>query len=486
MSNHAQESLQENLLALLVYKEEEGQLVLNLVDPSYFSDAYRVIAERASAYRRQYDRPPGREHIYDLMEDILGDKNNRQRGTMLRVLEALFQLSEGINSKYVLDQASIFIRKQTISQAILDSAKLINQKQEHSLTDIEELWSKLLRVDRVGFAEGMRLTAVDRLVAFLDQQYVEFNTGIPSFDRQSIVPYRGSVFLFLAATGMGKSWWLVHLGKRALMLRKRVLYVTLEMSEEEVASRFLQSLFSVSKRHAPTMVTAFDRGAHDRLTGFSLDEVTPAFAFDSTALMDELRVHMQAFGGRIDNLLIKKFPTRSLTPDGLRRYLDTVERVEKFIPDILLVDYLGLLKTDAKDHRIGLGRNFEELRGIADERNVALGTAHQISRAGAQAKVTTAADVAEDWSLIGTADRVVTYSRTMQEKRFGLARLFVDKARSDSDKFGVLVAQNYAQGQFVLDSQIMDPHYWERLKELENENKHVAGVEEDEEDDDEE
>ncbi len=483
MSANATEALQENLLALLVYTEEAGKLAMNLVEAEHFSEAYRVIAERTLNYRRTYDRPPGREHIFDLMEDILGDKNNRQRGTMLRVLEGLYQLSEGINTKYVLDSASIFIRKQAISQAILDSAKLINQRQEQSLEEIEAMWARLLRTDSVGFTAGMRLSSVDRLLSYFDTHYKEFNTGIPQFDNVGIVPYRGSVFLFLAATGMGKSWWLVHLGKRALMLRKKVLHVTLEMSEEEVASRYLQSLFSIGKRHAGTMITTFERDSRDRLTGMSLEEVMPTFSFDSRVLPDELRVHINAFGGRIDNLLIKKFPTRSLTPDGLRRFLDTVERTDGFVPDLLLLDYLGIMKTDSKDHRISLGRTFEETRGVADERSLALGTAHQISRMGSKQRMASASDVAEDWSLIGTADRVVTMSATPMERRFKLARLFVDKARSDNDKFGILISQNYRFGQFALDSHIMDSRYWDQLKDLEGENKNTMDGNEEEEED---
>lgn len=481
----AAESLQENLLALLVFDDEHGRLVHNLVDTSYFSDAYRLIAERASKYWNDYGQAPNRSHIFDLMEVELTDKSNRAKGATLdRILRGLAELSTSVNAQYVLDQANIFVRKQTISQAILDSAKLINQKQEQSLEEIEALWSRMLRTDSVGFQAGMRLTAFERVINFLDQQYKEFNTGIPVFDNNGIVPYRKSVFLFLASTGMGKSWWLVHLGKRALMLRKKVLHITLEMSEEEVAARYLQSMFSIGKRHGSVIVTNFDVDHKQRLQGFSLEEVMPEFSFDSRALSDELRIHLQAFGARIEGLLIKKFPMRALTPDGLRRYMDTLERVERFVPDIVLVDYLGIMKTDSKDHRISLGRTFEDLRGVADERNVPLGTAHQISRAGTKGKFASATDVAEDWSLIGTADRVVVMSRTNQEYRCKLARLFVDKARSDSDKFGILIAQNYKLGQFVTDSVMMEADYWDKLRDFDDENKNVTGTEDDNDEDD--
>lgn len=466
MADHPPVTLQENLLTLLIFDEANGQLVHNLVDVEHFYGEYRTIAERCYNYRDTYGAAPGREHIHDLLADILEDKGNSKRGVLLQTLDAMQRLSEGINTDYVLDQANTFVRQQTISRAILKSAQLLQQRREESITDIEAIWSELLRVDSVGFDAGLRLGSTERIINFLNERYVEFDTGIEAFDQNGIVPYRDSVFLFLAATGMGKSWWLIQLGKRALLRRKKVLHITLEMSEEEVASRYFQSLFSVGKRSGDVSVTSLDISAKGRLSGFEISDIAPEFAFDSRILDDELKIHMRAFGPRLENLIIKKFPTRGLSPDGLRRYLDTLERVERFTPDLVLLDYLGIMKTDAKDHRISLGRNFEDVRGIAVERHVALGTAHQVSRAGAKQKMASSTDVSEDWSLIGTADRVVTYSATDQERRYGLARLFVDKARSDLDKFGVLITQNYKLGQFILDSVRMDNKYWDMLREL--------------------
>lgn len=481
MAEHAAETLQENLLTLLIFNNDAGQIVANLVAVEHFYGDYRTIAERCYEYRRMYGIAPGREHIYDLLADILEDKNNSKRGAMFQALDAMQQLAENINVEYVIDKANAFIRQQTISGAILKSAQMLQQKREQSITDIEALWSQLLRADSAGFSPGLRLGETERIIKFLNERYIEFDTGIPDFDKNGIVPYRDAAFLFLAATGMGKSWWLIQLGKRALLRRKKVLHVTLEMGEEEVASRYYQSLFSVGKRGGEVAVTSLEMNSRDRLSGFEVSHIAPEFAFDSRALEDELKIHMQTFGPRLENLLIKKFPTRGLTPDGLRRFLDTLERVTKFVPDLLLLDYLGIMKTDSKDHRISLGRNFEDFRGIVSERHIAGATAHQIGRQGAQSKMVKATDVSEDWSLIGTADRVVTYSATDQELRYGLARLFVDKARSDLDKFGVMITQNYKLGQFVLDSTRMDSKYWDVLKEL-NGNRDEVESEDEEED----
>jgi hypothetical protein len=83
-------------------------------------------------------------------------------------------------------------------------------------------------------------------------------------------------------------------------------------------------------------------------------------------------------------------------------------------------------------------------------------TAHQASKKAVDSKVTRAGMVAEDWSIVGTADTVLTYSRTEQEFKRGLARIMVEHTRANvRDHFMVLISQAYATGQFCLDDCMM-------------------------------
>ena len=471
---------QENLLSLLAFSSEHSKLVLDLVDTEYFTSDYRVIAERCVEYIRMYDRPPGREHLMDILSDIIEDPGNRRRGDYVMIVEQLAELHKDVNVKYVIDQANAFIRTQTLTDALIKSAEILQSGKNNSSERVEEIWSKLLRADSVGFDPGIRPTDFEKVLEYLDTQFLEFDTGIPLFDKYSIVPYRGAAMLFLASTGMGKTWWLTHLGKRALLMRKKVLHISLEMSEEECMSRYLQGLFSIGKRREDSRVIEIDKDQFGRIRALEPIDVSPELVYSSRSISEDLRVRLNAMGNRINNLVVKRFPPRYLTADKFRAYLDTLERTEKFVPDLVNLDYLGITATDVRDHRISLGRNFEDFRAVAIERNHALSTAHQISRAGATAKFVDATQVAEDWSLIGTADRAITYSCTPQERALGLARLFSAKARSDRDRLSVLITQNYSLGQFLLDSVVLNDRYWDVLKDV-GDSEGVEDTEEEEE-----
>jgi hypothetical protein len=179
-----------------------------------------------------------------------------------------------------------------------------------------------------------------------------------------------------------------------------------------------------------------------------------------------LLARMDLMGHRSDNLVIKRFPNRTLTIAMLTGYLDMLDRVEHFNPDLLCLDYAKLMRVNsrnAQEFRISVGENMEKLRGLAVERNMALVTADQLNRKGYGAEQARSSHIGEDWSQVHTADVVLTHSATEAEMRHGLCRIFVDHARTESDKFGILVSQNFGIGQFGLQAAFLPANYYDDI-----------------------
>jgi len=473
-------TIQQNLLTLLAYSEKSGRIISKRLDPALCEGEHRLIAELLINYWRQWDAPPGIAHTADLFSDILDDKNNRRAPTFRRILTFMRELWEqGINEGYVLDRFDISTEAQLLKDAVLRSAEQLQASQELAVPEIHRIWNEMLRYRKIEFHAGTTLVDVDSLFDFLESQYSEFPTGIPALDKREIGPSRGSAFLVIAPTGYGKSWFLIHLGKMAMNLRKKVLHVTLEMAEEEVKQRYFQNIFTISKREKEVPITTLEVESGE-LTGLGTEEITPEFTFHSRYVREDIETRVHLMAGKLQNVRIKQFPTSALTVEMLDAFLDNLEVTHKFIPDILILDYIKLMKTDAKNLRVSLGRTFEELRGLAIRRNLALVTAAQGNRTSMGAEWVRASHTAEDISLVQSADVAITYSQKPEEKKRGLARLYVDKFRHDEDKFGILLTQSYRLGQFVLNSMELEPAYWDYLKEDE-----VADDEPEEEEDDE-
>lgn len=477
-------TLQESVLTLLAHDNVHGKIVARMVDPKLFEGDYRVVAERCIRYWDSQHRAPG-AHLDDELDDILDDKRNRKAPTYRRIISAMNRLKEGMNTGYVMGRVQTFIRMQEIKDAIVTAAQRFEKPgADLDVEEVEKIFHEVLRRQKVSFDAGLRLSDYEAMLRHMDNAD-EFETGIKQLDDRYIVPARGTVMLFLGGAKRGKSWFLVNVGRRNLRRRKKVLHITLEMDAPVVSMRYYQSEFRMSKRQLyadgkimPLRTRTLEFSGDDeealedprKLIGFNYKDEYPEFTLDSPNVREELAVRVNRYSGRFDDLLIKRWAPRQLTEDILEAYLDSLEAIEGFLPDLCILDYIGLWRTEASNHRITLGRAFESFRGTMVRRNMAGVTAHQLSKLGDAALMAGGQHAAEDWSLIGTADSAITYSSTKWEFNYGLGRLFVDRAREEQDRFGLLMTQNYAIGQFCMESIYLPSHYWEMIEDAQGDN----------------
>jgi hypothetical protein len=484
MAEHFNNALQESLITLLCHNDEHGRIVANLIDPAMFGGDYRVIAERALVYWKEYGIAP-KDHTADLVTDIISDDSNRKARNFRQILFAMSDSAKGINTRYIVDSCRNFLRLKKMEGTIMQAAETLSSQKELGIRDVEELLYKITTTREFDFNPGLRLTEIDRVLQYMEKLEGEFKLGIPPLDDRRIVPMRGATFMILAPSGYGKSWGVIHIGKVAVLQRKKVLHISLEMSEEQVMQRYYQSLLAITRREVESVeLPRLKINSLGKLQAIEKENYAVPFSMDSPDIRMELEAHFELLGSKLENLIIKRFPTRSLTMNALRAYLDNLELVEKFIPDLVIIDAPYLMNHDPKNYRISLGRAFEEIRGIMIERNMAGVFTHQISREGAKAATVQTTHISEDWSIVQTSDMILTYSATDPERKLGLARLYVSKARDEQDKFGVLLTQKYETGQFALQSMFLDDKYWDRLKEVAPDEDEVISNEDEDDDGD--
>jgi len=466
-------ALSENVLTLLCLNKEHGRLVSQVVQPNQFENqVHTTFATRAIEYWKKHKAPPGKAHIADLVEEFL-DRENPRNVSYRACLNGMLALEHaGMNVEYVIDQMKTMQREAQLRRETYKAAELLEAKRHLAIGEVEQIYADILKSREFLFEPGIKLRDYGRALKYLETRKEEFVTGIPPLDRGGVVPARGTVMLFLAPSGFGKTWFTINVGRRTLQDNKRVLHVTLELDEMPTLVRYLQSLFAVPRDSAENIVSMkinkTEVGEH--FAGLRRRKIKPAFALTEPRAARKIGIKMDWYGRRIGNLIIKQFPMRRLDMAGLAAYLDTLEATERFIPDLVIIDYFGVVKTDMRDHRLSLGREFEEFRALMGERYMAGLTPQQVNRQGMGARSVRVTHAAEDISLISTADIAITMSATPQEREKRLARLHVSKNRDGRDQFGALLTQNYDIGQFCVDAIKLDAEYWSWLQAQEEDN----------------
>lgn len=456
-------SLEDNVLTMLAHSTEHAAMLTITVTSDLFSTrAYRKIAEKTITFIQTYNEPPG-VHLRDILED---DLRRGEDGRLLaRVLDDMDNLAPDLRPDYVLSELSQFIAKRKLANAIEEASDAL------ASGDLEGAERALYQRDyAVSASPGIWLHDPEAMLAFLNQPEGDFfSSGIELLDRRNIRPQRKTMFLMIGAKKVGKSWWLIEVGKQGIMHGKSVLHITLENSEELTAQRYVQAFFAYTTGAAQTVrVPIFKKDALGRFTSMDYDNRVPI------SITQETRSHvaqrLSALRTR-PRLLIKEFPTSSLSIPQLNAYLDSLSRSQNFRPDLLIVDYPDLMQIRSDNVRTDTSQIFKQLRGVAVSRNIAVVAVTQANRIGDGSRTVSSGHVAEDFSKTQTADIVCTISRTPAEREIGTARILVDAARNADDKWVAVITQNYPTGQFCLDSVYMSKHIEEAVNQFAGEDQ---------------
>jgi archaellum biogenesis ATPase FlaH len=218
----------------------------------------------------------------------------------------------------------------------------------------------------------------------------------------------GTLNIWAGGSGSGKSLFLQNLALNWADMGLRVIYITLELSEDLVSLRF------------DAMVTS----------------VSTTEIFKSPK---EAAIKVKARGRTIKSgsLTVKKFPEAGTTTNDLRAFIKEYELKTGHKPDAIVVDYLDLMHPNsgrvdptnlfAKDKYTS-----EELRALAGEYNILMATASQLNRQSVEAVEFDHSHIAGGISKINTADNVFGIFTSASMRESGRYQIQFLKTRSAS------------------------------------------------------
>jgi hypothetical protein len=445
-------SLEDNTLTALCWNERLApQIALKVKALDFSTEVYRRIAAAALDFLDRHHRP-ARAHIGDILEhEIRRGANSRFTQEVISEMERLAPL---LHEEHVLGELDKFLDIQRLTKAVNEASDFLLSGDLDRAREVLRQ-PQLLPKDK----PGVWLGDTADWFGFLREDDDEdlFSSGIDVLDDRGIRPARGELFVLLAASGRGKSWFLVNAGRQNVWHRKNVLHLTLENTLDMTLQRYTQCLLSLAKDDPKMLsVSVFVRDKYGNVLG-PPERSEPTVQSVHTVPPDEMEARLNQYRSR-GKLLVKHFPSGALSYSHLVSYLDALELVHGFKPDLVLLDYLTLMDVNTRDFRINIGKLTQNLRGLASMRDFALVTVTQGNRLSKDARQVTSNHIAEDWSIVATSDTFITYSQTENEKAKNMARILVDKSRKSSDKWLAWITQSYEAGQFALDSEYMSKY----------------------------
>jgi hypothetical protein len=210
-------------------------------------------------------------------------------------------------------------------------------------------------------------------------------------------------------SNLGKSLIKCSLATNSLLQNKNVLYLSLEMSEEKISERVLANLFDIN--------------------------LSDLKMLDKNKFMIKLQEHQQKLES---NFYVVAYPPKSINANRIRNILKELQLKKKFVPDIIFVDYLGLMSPNATNKNSNTYSEqktiSEELRAIAVEFGMPIVSAVQTNRNGFGNAELDLTDIADSVGTVATADIIFGVTQTQEMRDAGRYSFLLLKNRYGENK----------------------------------------------------
>jgi archaellum biogenesis ATPase FlaH len=301
---------------------------------------------------------------------------------------------EDFNKDHIINTIEAHVRKALYSNVVvgmLDEMNDYNFKVD-SNTDLPE---RLREICSFSFDTNVGLDlfseeGIERMVDFFHQSTNFVPSGISGLDKMLGGGFHSkSLNLFMLPTNKGKSAIMGALGANQVLQGKNVLYITLEMSEEMIAHRIMSNIFDITL---------------DSIKGYAKDTLIKKYKTIADQCKGRFRV--------------KEYPTSTMNSNTIRRLIKEYKDKQGWEPDIIYVDYLGLMKPNrsrkvSQKHE-DLKTVSEELRDIGLEYDIPIVSAMQTNREGFDSADLSLSDMSESFGVAMTAD--VTIAGIMNDE----------------------------------------------------------------------
>ena len=380
--------MEQIILANLVQNERFTRKVLDYLNDDLFHDpAEKIVFTKIHGYFTEYNTLPTKEVLYsEVQKDTTLNENQFDDAiSLIRDLEA----DEKTKFDWLVKESEQWVRTRSIHNALRESIQILDDpKAKQSQGSITGLLEEALAVsfdtsighdfiDDAAARYELYHTSEDRICFALDYFNRITSGGLPP----------KTLNVLLAATGVGKSFFMCSMAADNLLDNKNVLYITMELAEERVAQRIDCKLLDVT-----------------------MDELLD---LPEKEYLDKVEQVNKLTKGK---LVVKEYPNGSAGAGHFRHLLHELKTKKNFVPDIIYIDYLNICASS----RVKYGRVnsyeyiksiAEELRALAVEHELPIVTATQTNRDGINSSNIELNDISESVGLAMTADWLVALTR---------------------------------------------------------------------------
>lgn len=431
-------SVESRILGNLITSGELLGKVRQIIDPTLFeSPISRIVGQWVLDYFDRLHDAPGKA-ITDVFIARRAELNEADAGLVKSFLQNCSVTWKPTNVAFAEGMATKFFQERSLDRLI---ENLKAKASGGNIDGAQRLIAEYVRPELVHSRSIDLLHCKPGIIQNAYQNEDEELFGLRGgLDRLVGGPLcRGELVAFLAPPKSGKTWWMVDTAITAMTRGKKVLFVSLEMTEDQMIRRFWQSLSGCSRwgENSPGSQFVQNGNKWDLVQG---ERTTKRVDLEPKSI-EEIQKVYNNLGGE---LKFRCYPTGTLTLQKLQSELKLLEVFEGFVPDVIVLDYADIMALPpGKEKRHQLDALWMGLKGITNERNILIVTASQTNRETVGGKRDAdETNIAEAASKINHVNRMITINRSPRDKRMGIYRMSCQTMRDGRECYEQLVVLN--------------------------------------------
>lgn len=352
-------SIEQTILSSIIDNEEYSRRVLPHIKPEYFQNeqdkqAFILI----KSFFDKYNKTPTKQALLVDLDSVENISETVYKGTY-DLITGLPKSSE--TTEWLVDKTEKFCQDKALYNAILESIQIMdNKKSDIPKTAIPKILQDALAVSLETKLGHDYLEDAESRFDFYHNKVsrIPFDIEILNKITKGGVPKK-TLNIILSPTNTGKTLIMCHMASAYLKEGKNVLYITLEMAEEEISKRIDANLLNVP-----------------------IDDL---MLIDKANFVSSIQRIKSKYKGR---LKVVEYPTSTASAAHFRHLLSELKAKEEFIPDVIFIDYINLcassrLKSAAVANTFLVVKSVaEEIRGLAVESLATIWSATQTTRTG--------------------------------------------------------------------------------------------------------
>lgn len=377
---------ERTILNSLVHNEEYSRKVLPYLKSEYFqnkseSEVFKLISD----YIVKYNKLPTAATVKSELDMQESNINEFEYKEMSAIVSDLAKKGDW-ELPWLVDKTEVFCKEKAIYNGILESVAILKDKTGKTSTAI--IPQILTDALGVSFDNHVGLDLIEDADEWFDRIHQPHERLPFDIDMLNKITKGGlrkkTLTMLIGGVGFGKSLWMCHMAGANLLQGKKVLYISMEMSEDQVSERVYANMLNIPL---------------DQL------DIIPKDIFSKK---------VQALKAKTPGKLIThEYPTSGAGANNFRHLLNELKIKKNFIPDIIYIDYINICLSNRVKFSGSMNMYTyikfiaEEIRALAKEYDVPIVSATQINREGFVSSDPGMENVSESFGLAATADLIL-------------------------------------------------------------------------------